>query len=851
MRFFGAFVTSIAVLTAIFWLLPLHRGLIPPAWFLPAHVLAELIAIVTSLLIFATGWITWRRSASFKSLLVACVFLGVGLLDVSHVMTYEGMGLFRHLDNADATVHFWLVARAVAAVGLLATILVPDRPVSPPHSFLLLFWILALVGLAQWLILSESGELIGVFAQSEGLTGGKVGVEISLALIHLLSAAILYRHMRESRPHYLPALWAALMIMALSSVLFSGASALTELEFAIGHGYKVLAYMLLFRALFVEAVDIPYRRVSESERRLSQLVAEQRLAAVAFDTQVAIMVTDANQRILRVNRAFTDITGYQPEDVVGETPRILSSGLQSRDFYAEMWAQLARTGRWEGEMWNRRKNGEAYPEHLVISAVTDDEGKVEYYVANFGDLTNAKKAEERIHTLAYYDPLTRLANRRMLCDHIRKAQSGRDGRSFHWALLFIDLDNFKSLNDAHGYTIGDQALRRAAERLVACTRDTDIVARPGGDEFAILVGGLKRGPDQAAKVAQEVAAKVVARLRAPFYLNGNSWSVAASVGIVLFQGDQEDPDELIGQAEIAMYEAKRAGGDSWRFFDREMQQEAQRRGRLEEDLREAAGRDQLRLYCQVKVDREGRIIGCEGLLRWQHPERGLVSPADFIPVAEQSGLIVPIGRWVIEEACSILQRWSTDPVRRHWSMAINISGRQLGHPGFVQEVKEILHQHQDAASPLSVDPALLEFEITESLLLEDMQTSERIVSELSRLGIAFAMDDFGTGYSSLSYLKMLPLQVVKVDQSFVRDMLVDRGDAAIIEMVIALAKTLELAVVAEGVETVAHHRALVELGCDYLQGYLYAPPVPLEQLPDQSAMDALWLGDPRNGDAPR
>lgn len=844
-RVFGLLVGGLAALAVLVWLLPLHHVELPRAWFLPVHVIVELVAIITSFLIFSTGWIAWRRSAQFNSLLLACAFLGVGLLDVSHILTYEGMGLFPQLDPAETATRFWLAARALAASGLLLAVVLPERLPSQPHPLLLLFWTVALVAVCHWLVFSGASWLPAGFADTQGSTGFKAGAEYSLALINLLSATIVFRRLQRQGSHrhyHLHAMWAALVIMALSSALSAQYDSMTDLPIMLGHGYKALAYLLLFRALFVEIVDLPYLRVSESERQLTRQVAEHRLAAVAFDTQVAIMITDADQRILRVNQAFSDITGYPPEEVLGQTPSLLSSGLQSRGFYAEMWAQLSRNGRWEGEMWNRRKNGEAYPEHLVISSVKNGEGEVEYYVANFGDLTSAKKAEERIHTLAYYDPLTQLANRRLLRDHISKAQSGRDGHKSHWALLFIDLDNFKALNDSLGLTVGDLALKRAAERLMAFTRDSDVVARPGGDEFALLIGSLNGDLEQAVRAAGEVAAKTLEQLRYPFYLEGSSWSLAASIGIVLFSGDEDDPDELIGCAEIAMYEAKRSGGDTWRFFDPQMQEEVQRRTRMEEDLRESVARQQLRLYYQVKVDQQGSITGCEGLLRWQHPERGLVRPDEFIPLAEHSGLIVPIGRWVIEEACRVLQRWSADPQRCHWSLAINISGRQLSSRDFVQEVGGILAEYGINMSGGA--NGHLQFEITESLLLEDLDMSVTVIRELNRLGIVFAMDDFGTGYSSLSYLKMLPLQLVKIDRSFVHDMLQDRGDAAIVEMVIALARTLDLRVVAEGVENVTQHRTLVGLGCDYLQGYLYSKPVPEEQLPDQGGIDAMALSGP-------
>ena len=838
-------VLAVLLVTLLAWLMPLAHWLVPFSVFLPLHALVEIIAVVVAFMIFAVGWSAWRRDGRCDALILALSFLGVGLLDISHLLTFEGMMPVAGIDGVQVTLQYWLAARLLGGLGLLAMLLAPRRCNGSLLSAAAIgFPVLLYVLLVHWLVLLTD-FLPPAFDAGEGLTFYKRAFEWVLVGVHLLVAVLLSLQLREEQAFNVPALWAAALILAITGVLFAVYQSLNDLYVLLGHGFKVMAFVLLYRALFVETVELPYRRAKESERTLEKLLAEQRLASVAFDTQVAIMVTDADQRILRVNRTFSDITGYSSEEVIGENPRILSSGLQSKSFYREMWAILSREGRWEGEIWNRRKNGQSYPEHLVISVVKNDAGQVEYYVANFSDLTSAKQAEERIHSLAYFDPLTRLGNRRLLVDHIRKARSEHRDTHRHWALLFIDLDDFKSLNDARGHTMGDVLLQRAAERLTSSTREEDIVARPGGDEFAVLLTGLSADRERAAEAIQDVAAKLLEQLQQPYYVNEGTHHVGASIGIALYGSEKSDADELLGRAELAMYQAKSTGGGDWCFFDPEMQQQAQQRSRLTEELREALERDQLELYYQPKVDINAQVVGFEGLLRWHHPVRGLVPPGDFIPLAEQSGLILPLGRWVIEGACRQLREWATNESRRHWTIAVNISGRQLSHIGFPAEVKQILHEH--GICPPGVEPGpdfpvasgRLEFEVTESMLLEDLQGTVATINELSALGINFAMDDFGTGYSSLSYLKMLPLQTVKVDRSFVRDMLVDRGDAAIVEMVIALAKTLDFDVVAEGVEELAQHRALVDLGCDLMQGYYYGRPVPgseielqLQQLPE-------------------
>ncbi len=807
---------------------------LPVAIFLTFHTVAELLAVVVAFLIFAAGLSAWRRGASVGALVLACAFSGVGILDLSHTLSFEGLPFLGPYNSPEVSIGFWLAARVLAALGILVAVLVAYSPSDHAAAKWSLPLVLLYVLIVHWLVLVKADWLPATYAPDTGLTMFKIAVEVMVMATNVITALLVLRLMRRpGNTAYLPFLFAALMVMTLSGVWFTLYQDVTDIYMVIGHVYKAIAYLLLYRAVFVESVDMPYQRLLRSERRLRRLVARQRLAAVAFDTQVAIMVTDANQRILRVNPTFTEITGYGPAEVLGKTPRILSSGLQSPGFYRELWATLDCHGRWEGEIWNRRKNGEAYPEHLVISAVRNTQGDVEYYVANFGDLTHVKQAEERIHALAYFDPLTQLPNRRMLNDHIRKAQSEAANRGGYWALLLVDLDNFKSLNDTRGHTAGDQLLQRAAERLRGCTRDSDLVARTGGDEFALLLNGLSSDARTAARAAQDVASKLETTLSAPYFIEAQSHTVSASIGIALFSADRESPDDLLGRAEIAMYRAKEEGGAAWRFFDPDMQSVAIERSRLEADMRQALERGQFMLYYQPKVDTQARIVGCEALIRWQHPQRGLVSPAAFVPVAESSGLIIDIGYWVIEQACDQLLEWARSPTRAHWSVAVNISERQLSRKQFPVDVKQIL-----LAKGLRGNlEGRLVFEITESMLLEDIDASVAAIRALSALGIEFAMDDFGTGYSSLSYLKMLPLHQVKVDQSFVRDMLDDHGDAAIVEMVIALARTLKLKVVAEGVESTAQHDALVALGCDYLQGYLYGKPVPEEALPDMDNGD--------------
>ncbi len=547
-----------------------------------------------------------------------------------------------------------------------------------------------------------------------------------------------------------------------------------------------------------------------------------RIAATAFESQEGIIITDTRQVILQVNRAFTETTGYTAEEAVGQTPRLLKSGRHDQDFYRAMWETIHRTGGWQGEIWDRRKNGEIYPKWLTITAVKSDDGVVTHYVGTHTDITARKAAEDEIMHLAFYDPLTQLPNRRLLIDRLTQAlaASTRSGR--HGALLFIDLDHFKTLNDTLGHDKGDLLLQQVALRLATCVREGDTVARLGGDEFVVVLEGLSELAEEAATQTETVGEKILATLNQPYLLAGYENRSTPSIGITLFSGQQTSIEELLRQADLAMYQSKAAGRNTLRFFDPQMQATVTARAALELDLREALRQQQFVLYYQAQVLGEGRLTGAEVLLRWQHPQRGLVSPAAFIDVAEETGLILPLGHWVLATACAQLATWAAQPNTSHLSLAVNVSAKQLQQADFVDQVLAVL-------GSTGANPHRLKLELTESLLVSNVETTIAKMTALKAHGVGFSLDDFGTGYSSLSYLKRLPLDQLKIDQSFVRDILIDPNDAAIAKMVLALADSLGLSVIAEGVETEAQRSFLAALGCHAYQGYLFSRPLPLER----------------------
>jgi diguanylate cyclase (GGDEF)-like protein/PAS domain S-box-containing protein len=562
----------------------------------------------------------------------------------------------------------------------------------------------------------------------------------------------------------------------------------------------------------VSIVDISERKRAEEELRI---------AAIAFETQSGMMVTDPHGVILRVNQAFTRLSGYSAEEALGRTPGMLSSGRHSPAFYQQMWATITEKGYWQGQIWNRRKNGRIYAEWLAITAVTASDGKVTHYVGTFSDIIQNSETEAQIHRLAYYDALTQLPNRSLLQDRLGQALATAARNQLHGAILFLGLDNFKTVNDTRGHDTGDQLLAEVTRRLRLAVREGDTVARLGGDEFAILLEELSADAGESAAVAKQIGEKLAAAISLPCHVNGHELHCTASIGIGLFF-TQETVEELLKHADLAMYQAKSAGRNTLCFFDPAMQASLEERSMLETELRKALKHQHLHLYYQPQIDAKGRVIGAEALLRWLHPQRGLIPPDAFIPLAEDSGLILPIGHWVLETACAQLVIWSADASTSELVLAVNVSARQFRQADFVDQVKAVV----DASG---ANPARLKLELTESLVLDNVEDTIGKMGLLKSLSISFSMDDFGTGYSSLAYLARLPLDQLKIDRSFVLNLPMNVNDGIIARTIITMGRSLGLDVIAEGVETEEQREFLESHGCHAYQGYLYSKPLPLDK----------------------
>ena len=564
-------------------------------------------------------------------------------------------------------------------------------------------------------------------------------------------------------------------------------------------------------AFIVLARDITQRKQTEIDLRV---------AATAFDSQLGMAITNSNEIVLRINQAFTDITGYDEHDAVGQQLSFLNSGRHEPAFYEDMLATVHKTRAWRGEIWNKRKSGEIFPSQCTVTAVRTDDGTVTHYINSLTDITQMKATEEEVNKLAFYDPLTSLPNRRMLLDRLRLAMAESNRTKRIGALQFIDLDNFKTLNDTLGHDMGDLLLQQVGERLKLCTREGDTVARLGGDEFVVMLKDLSVDPVEAAAQAEIVGGKILSGIGEPYRLVGLEYQITPSIGITHFRGFEATVDDLLKQADLAMYQAKALGRNAMQFFDPSMQSVVTARVALESDIRQGIAQGQFVLYFQPQLHGDQHTTGAEVLLRWPHPTRGMVPPNEFIPLAEDTSLILPLGNWVLETACHQLTAWAKKSATEHLTLAVNVSARQFRQLDFVPYVLDLI-QYTGA------NPRRLKLELTESMLVKDVEDTIAKMTELKAHGIGFSLDDFGTGYSSLSYLKRLPLDQLKIDQSFVRDLMTDPNDASIARAVITLGHSLGLNVIAEGVETAEQKIFLAAQGCDAYQGYLFGRPMPI------------------------
>jgi len=563
--------------------------------------------------------------------------------------------------------------------------------------------------------------------------------------------------------------------------------------------------------LFSIVHDITERKQAEEKLHLA--------ANVFTHASEGIVITSPDGAIIDINDAFSRTTGYIRDEIIGKNPRVLSSKLQGKEFYSAMWHDLIEKGHWYGELWNRRKNGELYAEMLNISSILDSQGKVQNYVGIFSDITANKEHEHQLEYIAHYDPLTGLPNRVLNSDRLRQAMTHADHRNEKIAVIYLDLDGFKQVNDRYSHSVGDNLLIALSRRMQQALREGDTLSRLGGDEFVAI---LLNTDD--ISIASPIIQKLLDAASQVIVLDDVLLQVSASIGVTFYpQSGDVDADQLIRQADQAMYEAKQAGKNRYDVFDPEHDLTIRTRHKKLERIRQALKNDEFVLYYQPKINmRTGELIGVEALIRWKHPEEGLIPPLEFLPIIENHPLSVKVGEWVINEAIFQIKHWKAQGLIL--PVSVNVGALQLLQGNFVERLRLILAQHEN------FDFSLLEIEVLETSALEDVNLASSIIEECKRMGIHFALDDFGTGYSSLTYLKRLPVKTLKIDQSFVRDMLDDQDDLAILEGIVGLASSFGREVIAEGVETHEHGKQLLLLGCDLAQGYGIARPMPAEKM---------------------
>ncbi|MBU6503658.1 MAG: EAL domain-containing protein [Burkholderiales bacterium] len=910
--------------------------------YLPVHTLLETVSIIVSAMVFAVGWNSRARNLSENILVLACAFLGVGILDFCHMASYVGMPDFISANDAQKHLYFWLAARLLAAGALLGAALRPWSVLATVGKrYIYLGATLILTAAVVWLVSFDYSRMPDVFLAGHGLTAFKKSVEYAVIAVNALTATVLLLRMRQPQSFNIVLLFGAVCMLAMSEIFFTLYSTMTGTYNVAGHVYKVLAYLMIYRAIVVEVIETPYALLEKAKVKFSNI----------FDSVTdGIELISEDGVIIDMNRAGYERLGYQRQDVVNHPLDEFSANSRSL-VRTESIFRLSRDNKITFESTRRRRDGSIMPVEVnartieiddrtlilgisrditerkaaeqallteseknrvflrnasdgihildadgtlieasdsfcAMLGLTRDEAigrhistwdarftveelqdklvtlfatfersqfetrhrradgsvfevevssvllklKSRYVLFNSSrDITHRKEADLRIEQLAFYDPLTLLPNRRLLVDRLQQAMASCARTGKNGAVLLIDLDNFKTINDTLGHEVGDLLLKQVAGRFTNCLRKGDSIARFGGDEFVVLLADLGPGSNESVVQTELVANKLLHALDAEALIGMHALRNTASIGATLFDRKQS-PDELIKQADIAMYQAKAAGRNTLRLFDPAMQEAVRLRAALESSLRMAVDGDEFVLHYQMQVDGEMRPFGAEALIRWQRPGHGLIPPGTFIPLAEETHLILPIGLWVLETACRQLKAWEGNPLTRSLTLSINVSARQFQDAGFVTQVRDAVGRH-------GIDPRRLVLEPTESLFLDQISESITTLRALRSIGVGCSLDDFGTGFSSLQYLKRLPLDQLKIDQSFVRDLAGDSNDQAIVRTIVAMAKSLGLTVLAEGVETEEQLRLLQHYGCEYFQGYLFGRPVPVEAF--QAALQAL------------
>jgi diguanylate cyclase (GGDEF)-like protein/PAS domain S-box-containing protein len=678
---------------------------------------------------------------------------------------------------------------------------------------------------------------------------GMMAMEVNAGMYHIQSLFVLslvvaiclatlalkvQSKVHSQRIYSFQAYSSVIMGLAISGMHYTAMEAVIFVESPIKHLHNNASIDTTFLAMMISfvmllslllAIIIPLTlRYKQMSKELLENEERLRIAAIAFQTHEAIMITNEHVNIIRVNDAFVRTTGFTEADVLGKNPRVLSSGKHDTIFYKNIWNSIKSTGRWSGEVWNRRKNGDIYPEWKTISAIKNDKGVITHYMACFSDITEFKTNKQEIEKLAFYDPLTNLPNRRLLYSRLNDELAIAQQHEYIGALLFIDLDRFKNINDSLGHSVGDSLLIDVAQRLQSLLDNDATAIRLGGDEFIVLIAAQEQSVSVLIKHVQQIAENIVAKISQSYLIAEHDLYISPSIGITLYTGDDDSIDLILKRGDTAMYHAKDAGRNTYCFYQHHMQDAADVRLILEKTLRRAIEKNELSVHYQPQSSLTGEIIGAEALIRWNYAAQVMIAPVDFIPIAEETGLITEIGYWTIETVCQQIKAWELQGVVVP-HIAINISPKQFHQADFVSMVVKSTKKYQ-------IQPSQILLEITESVFLKNIEEAISKMNVLIDHGFSFSIDDFGTGYSSLSYLTRLPFAQLKIDQSFTNELMENPQGAAIVQAIIVMAKGLELNLIAEGVETNQQLNRLSEYGCHFFQGYYFSRPLSAEQFAD-------------------
>lgn len=794
----------------------------PMSWnVLLAHGIIEAVGGFISILLalFITSMVlTKRLTDNYIWLIIS--FLSMGTLDLAHSLI--------HVDQE----FVWLHSSAVFLGGVFASLI--WLPISISHhllNFKLVGVVLLLAtGFSLGSVLFPELTITMLDPNRQFTLGAHVlnnigGTGFIIAWFYFFRA---YQKEQKSESIYLSN---QLFLFGVSALLFEFSS-LWNGEWWFWHLLRAIAYIILivyFSKIYWDDLNI-------FSKHNKALQLSSRIFSGAHE---GIIVTDTAGIIIDVNPAFCEITGFSHKEAIGSPPSILNSGKQSPEFYSSMWHEVKTSGYWQGEIWNRKKSGEIYAEMLTISSLKDVNNNTINFVGLFSDITLRKEQNDRLELLAHYDSLTKLPNRILLTDRFNQAVSISRRTDTLLAVCFIDLDDFKLINDSYSHEVGDKLLIEVAGRLVSAIRHEDTVSRLGGDEFILLLGEI-----QSTEECSEILERTVNLLREPYHINGQVMSVGASIGISLFRNDNEQLDSLLREADQAMYQAKQSGKNSCCFFDASESLKLANKQAILNEIEHALENDEFRLFYQPKVNMlSGEVFGLEALIRWQHPDKGIIPPSEFLPIIDRTDLEILIGDWVIRTALDHLKLWSDLGIKL--SISVNIAAHHLISPHFYNNLDTALAQVSD------IESKYFQLEVLESSVLSDLDSIGDILSSCqNKLGITVALDDFGTGYSSLSHLTRIPANTIKIDQSFVRDVLVDPDDYAIIDGVIGLAHSFNREVIAEGVETTEHGQMLILMGCNNAQGYAISKPIPADSIPnwlDNYQPNEVWLAFPQEG----